>query len=414
MTPAADPNQNNDLFDDAQYQALYSRSVTAQGSILRDIQEYKKDHGSHESTMVASDMGGTSKRVATTRPSALRRRSMSASDQRSDLINIVSSLIHPAPWPIVGLPVQEPEDVPAENDVRREEESFLRANGLLPPKHGENSGLRPDNSKPKDRGTILSSASAKDTTSEFENTDVTPLSRTDSMSAETSPLLHHKKQRKENLAAEIDYRWDEAVAAGKIQSNWRREARVLAHRSPPLIMTAFLQSSLTVAGVFTVGHLGRVELGAVSLGSMTASITGYATYQGLVTSLDTLCAQAYGSGRKELVGLQMQRTVLFLWCVTIPIGVLWLSGTAILEALVPDSEKEVARLAGLYLKILLCGAPSLAAFEAGKRFMQAQGLFTANLYILLFCAPLNALMSWLFVWVSHFPRPATSTIHTSQ
>ena len=230
------------------------------------------------------------------------------------------------------------------------------------------------------------------------------------MRTETSALLPRNQQRNEDVTAEIDYKRDETVAA--IQSSWRKEAGVLARRSPPLITTAFLQYSLPVAGIFTVGHLGKVELGAVSLGSMTASITGYAMYQGLVTSLDTLCAQAYGSGRIKLVGLQMQRTVLFLWCMTVPIGVLWLSGTAILGAIVPDSEKEVARLAGLYLKILLCGAPSLAAFEAGKRFMQAQGLFTANLYILLFCAPLNALMSWLFVWVSHFSWPATSTAHS--
>lgn len=264
----------------------------------------------------------------------------------------------------------------------------------------------------RDRGSILSSRSATDATSAYENTEASSLSHTDSTRTETSALLPRKQQRNEDVAAEIDYKWDETVAAGKIQSCWRKEAEVLARRSPPLITTAFLQYSLPVAGIFTVGHLGKVELGAVSLGCMTASITGYAMYQGLVTSLDTLCAQAYGSGRKKLVGLQMQRTVLFLWCMTIPIGALWLSGAAILGAIVPDSEKEVARLAGLYLKILLCGAPSLAAFEAGKRFMQAQGLFTANLYILLFCAPLNALMSWLFVWVSHFSRPATSTVHT--
>jgi len=46
----------------------------------------------------------------------------------------------------------------------------------------------------------------------------------------------------------------------------------------------------------------------------------------------------------------------------------------------------------------LFGAPGYAAFEAGKRFVQAQGLFSASLYVLLFCAPLNAFMNWLFVW----------------
>lgn len=129
---------------------------------------------------------------------------------------------------------------------------------------------------------------------------------------------------------------------------------------------------------------------------MTANITGYAVYQGLATSLDTLCAQAYGSGKRKLVGLQLQRMVYFLMCITIPIGVIWLSAEAILNAIVP--EKETARLAGLYLKILLIGAPGYALFESGKRFVQAQGLFSANMYVLIVCAPLNAFMNWLFVW----------------
>src|SRR5450432_2969541 len=104
---------------------------------------------------------------------------------------------------------------------------------------------------------------------------------------------------------------------------------------------------------------------------MTANISGYAIYQGLATSLDTLCAQAYGSGRKHLVGLQLQRMVYFLWVLTIPIGLVWLSAERILEIIVP--EKESAALAGLYLKVLLVGAPGYALFESGKRFVQAQG-----------------------------------------
>ena len=133
---------------------------------------------------------------------------------------------------------------------------------------------------------------------------------------------------------------------------------------------------------------------------MTANITGYAVYQGLATSLDTLAAQAYGSGRKELVGLQTQRMLYFLWAITIPIAAVWACGTIILEAIVP--EGETAALAGLYLKVLIAGAPGYAAFESGKRFVQAQGLFSATLYCTLICAPLNAVMNYVFVWVSLF------------
>ena len=142
-------------------------------------------------------------------------------------------------------------------------------------------------------------------------------------------------------------------------------------------------------------QVGYMRFGTDS-GSVTASITGYAVYQGLATSLDTLCAQAYGSGRPHLVGLQLQRMLYFLWLITIPIAIIWSFGTEILSLIVP--EKETARLAGLYLKVLIAGAPGYAAFEGGKRYLQAQGLFSATMYILLICAPLNALMNYLFVW----------------
>ena len=108
------------------------------------------------------------------------------------------------------------------------------------------------------------------------------------------------------------YTEGKVCGSGQIQNNWKREAKVLVQYSAPLMLTFILQNSLTLTSVFTVGHIGKIELGAVSLGGMTANITGYAVYHGLATSLDTLCAQAYGSGRKKLVGLQLQRMVFFL------------------------------------------------------------------------------------------------------
>ncbi|KAJ5756777.1 hypothetical protein N7533_006320 [Penicillium manginii] len=195
---------------------------------------------------------------------------------------------------------------------------------------------------------------------------------------------------------EIDRKWEEAVTAGLINTTWRREAQVIGRNSLPLMMTFLLQYSLTVASVFTIGHLGKEELGAVSLASMTVSITGNAVFAGLATSLDTLCAQAYGSGKRKLVGLQMLRMIYFLWVVTIPIAVLWYYSEYILAKIVP--EKRVAEMAGLYLKIALLGAPGYACFESGKRYLQAQGVFSASLWVLLVCAPLNAFMNWFFVW----------------
>ncbi|OAX80667.1 hypothetical protein ACJ72_04991 [Emergomyces africanus] len=219
----------------------------------------------------------------------------------------------------------------------------------------------------------------------------------ESSATETTALLAQSSLHGDHAnVADVGRKWEEAVEAGLIHTTWGREAKVLSRYTAPLMITFLLQYSLTVASIFTVGHLGKVELGAVSLASMTANITGYSIYHGLSTSLDTLCAQAFGSGKKHLVGLHMQRMVYFLWVMTIPIGFVWYFADRILMAIVP--EKEVAVLAGLYLKVVLLGAPGYACFESGKRFVQAQGLFSAGLMVLLICAPLNAFFNWLFVW----------------
>ena len=129
---------------------------------------------------------------------------------------------------------------------------------------------------------------------------------------------------------------------------------------------------------------------------MTAAITCLAPFQGLATSLDTLCAQAYGSGHKHLVGLQFQRMTCFLFVLAVPVAVFYWFSEGVIRALVP--EPESARLAGMYLRVMIFSIPGFILFEGGKRFTQAQGLFRATTYVLLIVAPFNVFLSWLLVW----------------
>lgn len=286
-------------------------------------------------------------------------------------------------------------------EARREERSLLRDNDVIPPKHPQK-GDGADSIATR-LGRHLSVGGIpggnRRVVSPHDEDATEAIADGIEGLSETAPLLGDPElpYGGQDEPETLNKKWEQAIAAGKIKTTWQREAKVLTRYSAPLIVTFLLQYSLTVASIFTVGHLGTIELGAVSLASMTANITGYAIYQGLATSLDTLCAQAYGSGRKKLVGLQMQRMVYFLWVITIPIGIVWLCAEPVLMSIVP--EPDVAILAGRYLKVILIGAPGYAAFESGKRYTQAQGLFSASLYVLLICAPLNAFMNWLFVWV---------------
>lgn len=200
----------------------------------------------------------------------------------------------------------------------------------------------------------------------------------------------------------IGYHTIEQADAGLLETNrdfdttWKIESKLLAKYSTPLILTYLLQYSYNMVMVYVAGRLGTNELGAASLATMTASITGNCVYEGLATSLDTLASQAFGAGKKKLVGLHVQRMCLLMLVATVPIGAIWISSPWILGSILPDPK--LAGLAGTYMQVYLIGAPGFAMFEAGKRFMQAQGNFTACLVVVMICAPLNILWNWLFVF----------------
>ncbi|KAI6765682.1 hypothetical protein HG530_006752 [Fusarium avenaceum] len=220
-------------------------------------------------------------------------------------------------------------------------------------------------------------------------------------STETSPLLRQRIVRFDGIpptppADDVHKRWEEALASHNIETTWQRETKTLVQYALPLIATFLLHYSVTVASVLTVGRIGVDELAAVNLATMTASITYYVPVQGLATCLDTLCAQAYGSGHKHLVGLQAQRMTWLLWILMIPIAVLWWFSEPILAAAV--GKGRTTELAAMYMRILILGMPGVSAFESAKRFVQSQGLFHATTYTLLVGAPLSFLQNWLFVF----------------
>jgi MATE family multidrug resistance protein len=191
---------------------------------------------------------------------------------------------------------------------------------------------------------------------------------------------------------------DDLVKVLGSETSFKNETIVLARYSTPLIVTYVLQYSFSFVTVIVAGRLGTSELAAASLASMTANITGLAVYEGLATSLDTLTSQAFGAGKKHMVGLHIQRMIALVLLVTVPIGAVWLCSPWILAKLVP--ETKVAYLAGDFLRFYLIGAPGYGVFEAVKRFTQAQGDFVGPMATALICAPLNVFWNWLLVFVS--------------
>ncbi|EON95877.1 putative mate efflux family protein [Phaeoacremonium minimum UCRPA7] len=178
--------------------------------------------------------------------------------------------------------------------------------------------------------------------------------------------------------------------------SWWAEVWLLAEYSLPLIATYLLQYSFTVITTFVAGHLGAEDLAAASIGVTTMNIVGLSIFEGMATALDTLCAQAYGSGHATGVGLHVQRMLLLMLLAALPIGAIWLCSPSVLPLFV--RQRELAVKAGAFLQVSLIGLPGYASFEAGKRFLQAQGDFRTGMVILIICAPVNILLAWIFVF----------------
>lgn len=220
--------------------------------------------------------------------------------------------------------------------------------------------------------------------------------------SETSPLLGADIENEPSTNSAIqdnDFEAAEALLDQKPHSlsdtrTWRAELWLLFTYSVPLIGTYLLQYFYAVVTIFVAGHIGSDALAAASIGVTTMTIIGHAIFEGMATALDTLCAQAYGSGNLKGVGLNVQRMMLLMGVTAIPIGTFWIASPWVLALFV--KQEYLAKMAGHFLQVSLIGLPGYAMFEAGKRFLQAQGEFNSSLVVLVICAPVNVFLNWLF------------------
>ncbi|KAM9926454.1 hypothetical protein OXX59_003206, partial [Metschnikowia pulcherrima] len=180
-----------------------------------------------------------------------------------------------------------------------------------------------------------------------------------------------------------------------LHTTYSVEARMLGRYSLPLIVTFVLEHLFSIISLLVVGHLGKNELAAVSLASMTSTIS-LAVFEGIATALDTLCPHAYGAGNYELVSTYVQRCTMFSLVAYVPCVLFWWNSGSLLQYIIENDE--VLRLTTQFLRVLIAGGPAYIFFENAKRFLQAQGIFEAGTGVLFVSAPINIFLSWFLVW----------------
>ncbi|KAJ7033193.1 MATE efflux family protein [Mycena alexandri] len=212
---------------------------------------------------------------------------------------------------------------------------------------------------------------------------------------ENTPLLNpgpHVPRIEEN---EVETGSDSDLSTAAL---YLSELRILTKYSLPVFGTHLLEYSLVMAPVLSIGHLagGTTALAGITLGSMTASVSGFSILQGFVTALDTMLPSAWTSSQPNLVGLWSQRMAVIMGAALIPMYLIWFNAEVILLGLKQDPE--VARLASLYLRWVSFGLPAYTFNLISRRYFQSQGLFAVPTRIICIVAPINALLNYILVW----------------
>lgn len=232
-----------------------SASPLARGIIARDFVDYISEHGGDNDDLDLEDAISVAESYISHGgghhglPPLAMTRSRSIELPAPNLFLRPSGVVYGSVTRAGLAPQEADTPFPSERELaeaRSAEESLLRDNHILPPKHGD-----PD----PDEGpfwrvyrTLFSTKVRNQQGATRKVTETTPLLRT---YIEDEELVH-------------DVVWGTAVAADQIQTTWQREAKTLFQYSRSLILTFMLHYSVQIVSIFTVGRFGKLELGAVS------------------------------------------------------------------------------------------------------------------------------------------------------
>ncbi|XP_010448397.1 PREDICTED: protein DETOXIFICATION 35 [Camelina sativa] len=152
----------------------------------------------------------------------------------------------------------------------------------------------------------------------------------------------------------------------------------------------------SVTNIF-VGHIGEVELSAVSISLSVIGSFSFGFLLGMGSALETLCGQAYGAGQVNMLGVYMQRSWIILFVSCICLLPLYIFATPALRLL--GQAEEIAVPAGKFTILTIPQLFSLAFTFPTSKFLQAQSKVVVIAWIGFAALVLHVGMLWLFIIV---------------
>ncbi|WVY97794.1 hypothetical protein V8G54_029945 [Vigna mungo] len=163
----------------------------------------------------------------------------------------------------------------------------------------------------------------------------------------------------------------------------------------PIIFNIWCQYGTNSITSIFVGHLGDIELSAVSLINSVIGTFAFGFMLGMGSATETLCGQAFGAGQVNMLGIYMQRSWVILSVTSILLLPLYLFAAPILKLL--GQEKDIADLSGNFAIKVIPQFLSLAFNFPTQKFLQAQSKVNVIAWIGLGALFVHVGLLWLLI-----------------
>ncbi|KAM3319953.1 protein DETOXIFICATION 35 [Capsicum chacoense] len=165
----------------------------------------------------------------------------------------------------------------------------------------------------------------------------------------------------------------------------------------PIAFNILCQYGIYSITVAFCGHLGAVQLSAVSVAQNVVGTFSFGFMLGMGSALETLCGQAFGAGQIHMLGVYTQRSMVILMFSSFLLLPMYIFATPLLKLL--GQEHDIAVLAGKFVLLSIPELFSLAITIPTSKFLQAQSKVGVLAWIGFVALLLHALLLWLFIYV---------------
>ncbi|XP_055241927.1 multidrug and toxin extrusion protein 1 isoform X2 [Gorilla gorilla gorilla] len=182
-------------------------------------------------------------------------------------------------------------------------------------------------------------------------------------------------------------------------SAFREELRALLVLAGPAFLVQLMVFLISFISSVFCGHLGKLELDAVTLAIAVINVTGVSVGFGLSSACDTFISQTYGSQNLKHVGVILQRSALILLLCCFPCWALFLNTQHIL--LLFRQDPDVSRLTQTYVTIFIPALPATFLYMLQVKYLLNQGIVLPQIVTGVAANLVNALANYLFLHQLH-------------